>query len=504
MAKRKKKNAITLGILVLLLAALLGTYFWYDNDKKSKEKTEAQEKQTIDLAKVDAAQVESLHYVKGATDLTFLLTGEVWVEQNDQQRPMNQEHITAMLNAIKDLKADRLIMKSPENLSDYGLEQPQAILTATKKDKSTVTVKLGNKTTDSSGYYGMVNEDNTVYLLPTQMGSALQYDDQQMTALPEAPSITAENITHIAIDNRTGEDFELLNSEEEKLDNTGSNMSSWQFLKPYGEGYTADSSKISELQAKYTTFTYLNCVDYKGEDLKKYGLDDPAATVSVGYYVSSTQALPTPETDPDTGKEVTEKTIKEPYEYKLSIGNQDNEGNYYVKTQDSASVYTMASDSIDAMLKINAFDLVNTYILLPSIDHVDHITAQVGKTVYQMDIDHKTTADKDGKTENTATYTFNGKTADEGAFKSLYQQLIGITYDAETPGDVTAADTAPYLTLTYHIFGDNERTISAAFLPYDDNFYIVKKNGETRFFADKRAVEDIAKALSSFTGKAKE
>ncbi len=501
MAKRKKKNAITLGILVLLLAALLGTYFWYDNDKKNKEITETQEKQVIDLAKVDAAQVESLHYVKGATDLTFLLTGDVWVEQSDQRRPINQEHITAILNAIKDLKADRLIMKSPENLSDYGLEQPQAILTATKKDKSIVMVKLGNKTTDSSGYYGMVNEDNTVYLLPTQMGSALQYDDQQMTALPEAPSITAENITHIAIDNRTGEDFELLYREAEMLDNTGSNMSAWQLLKPYGEGYTADSSNISELQAKYTTFTYLNCVDYRGEDLKKYGLDDPAATVSVGYYVSRTEALPTPETDPDTGKEVTEKTIKKPYEYKLSIGNQDNEGNYYVKTQDSSSVYTMSSDTIDAMLQVDAFKLVNPYILIPSIDNVDHITAQVGKTVYQMDIDHKTTADKDGKEETTSTYTFHGKTVDEGAFKLLYQQLVGITYDAEAPGDVTAADTAPYLTITYHIFGDNERTISAAFLPYDDNFYIVKKNGDTRFFADKRAVEAITKALSSFTGK---
>jgi hypothetical protein len=494
MAKRKKKNAITLGFLALALIVLIGIYFWYDNYQKSKENTaDSDEEQTIDLAMVDTTQVDSIHYVKGDTDLTFILVNDVWVEQKDEERPINQEHITSILNAIKELKADRLIMESPEDLSDYGLEQPQAILTATMKDQSIVTVKIGDEATDSSGYYGLVNENSTVYLMPTELGAALQYNDLQMTALPETPSITAENITHIAIDNRTGEDYELLYSDEEKLDNTGSNMYAWQFIKPYGEGYTADSTKVSELQAKYTTFSYLTCVDYKGEDPGKYGLEDPASSLLVGYFVSRTEALPTPETDPDTGKEVTEKTYNDPYEYKIYIGNQDEEGNYYVRIEDSNAVYTMSSESVVSMLQIDAFSLLNPYILLPSLDNVDKVTVQVGDTTYHMGIDHKST---------TSTYTFNGKDSDEDTFKTLYQQLIGITYDSAIPSDISAGNETPYVTLTYHIFGDNERTISASFLPYDDNFYIVKKNNDTRFFADKRAVDDIAKALDSFTGKA--
>ena len=504
MAKGKKKNAITLGFLALALVVLIGIYFWYDNYQKSKENAESEEEQTIDLASVDSTQVDSLHYVKGDTDLTFVLKDDAWVEQNDEERPINQEHITSILSAIKELKADRLIMESPDNLSDYGLEQPQAVLTATMKDKSIVTVKIGNVTTDSSGYYGLVNEDNTVYLLPTELGSALQYNDMQMTALPESPSITAENITHIAIDNRSGDDYELLYSDEEKLDNTGSNMYAWQFVKPYGDGYTADSTKVSDLQANYTTFSYLSCVDYKGEDLSKYGLEDPAASLLIGYFISRTETLPTPETDPDTGKEVTEKTYNDPYEYKIYIGNQDEEGNYYVRIDGSNSVYTMSSDSVDTMLQVDAFSLVNPYILLPSLDNVDRVTVQVGDTTYQMYIDHKTTTDKDGNEATTSTYSFNGKESDEDAFKTLYQQLIGITYDSEIPSDVKVGSETPYITLTYHIFGDNERTVSASFLPYDDNFYIVKKNGDTRFFADKRAIDDIAKALSGFTGKAEE
>jgi hypothetical protein len=504
MAKRNKKNAITLSFLSLALIVLIGIYFWYDNYQKSKEKAETEKDQTIELATVDTTQIDSLHYVKGDTDLTFVLKEDVWVEQKDKERPINQEHITSILNAIKELKANRLIMESPDNLSDYGLEQPQTVLTVTMTDQSIVTVKIGNKTTDSSGYYGLVNENSTVYLLPTELGSALQYNDMQMTALPESPSITAENITHIAIDKRTGEDYELLYSDEERLDNTGSNMYAWQFLEPYGEGYTADSTKVSDLQANYTTFNYLNCVDYKGENLSKYGLEDPAASLLIGYFVSRTEALPTPETDSKTGEKVTEKTYKDPYVYKIYIGNQDEEGNYYVSIDGSDSVYTMSSDSVNSMLEVDAFRLLNPYILLPNLENVDQITAQVGNTTYQMGIDHKTTKGVDGKEETTSTYSFNGKKAEEDAFKKLYQQFIGVTYDSQIPSDVKVGSDAPYMTLTFHIFGENERTVSASFLPYDDNFYVVKKADETRFFADKRAIEDIAKALSSFTGNAQE
>lgn len=504
MAKGKRKNTIILVFLALVLVVLLGIYFWYDNNQKSKESIESEEEQSITLALVDTTQVESLHYVKGNTDLTFVSKDDVWIEQTEEERPINQERISTIFDAIKEIKANRLIIESPEDLSDYGLEQPQAVLRVKMKDQSVVTVKIGDKAMDSSGYYGLVNSDNIVYLLSTQLGSALQYNDMQMTALPEAPSITASNITHILIDNRTGEDYELLYSEEKQLDNTGSNMNAWRFLKPYGEGYTADTSKVSDLLENYTTFRYLNCVDYKGEDLARYGLEDPVSSLTIGYYESRTEALPTPETDPDTGEEITEKTYKDPYEYKIDIGDQDGEGNYYVKLGDSNAVYTMSSDTVDTILQLDSFGILNPHILIPSLEHVEKIEVQVGGTTYRMSIDHKTSTDSDGNKATSTTYTFNNKTSDEDAFKTLYQQLIGITYDAQIPNDVIVYNETPYLTLTYYLLGDNERTVSASFLPYDDNFYMVKKKDDTYFFVDKRSIDDITKALSSFTWKAKE
>jgi len=504
MAKRKKRNAITLVSLLLALIALIGVYFWYDNYKTAKEAEVEEPVTTIDLATIDTAALNSLHVVMQDADLNLVLQDEVWVSEADPERPINQDHVTSMLNAINDINADRIIMENPENLADYGLEAPAATVSVNLADGSVVTIKIGNKAGASEGYYGMVNEDGIVYLLPIEMGTAFQYTDLEMTSVAESPEITAENINYISIDIRDGEYYELKYSDEAKLDNTGSSMYSWEILKPYGSGYMADSSKVSEIQANYTSFNYTGCVDYQADDLSLYGLDQPAATITIGYYVERTEELEEAETDPETGEEITEKTYYDPYEYQVSIGNLTEEGEYYTKIDGSDAVYTIAASTIDPMLTIDVFSLMNPYVLIPNIDAVDHIEANIQGKVYTMDIEYTTTKNDDGEEETTGTYTFEGSEIEEDTFKELYQKIISATYDAECNESVAADSNTPYMTLTFHLFGEQERTLTASYLPYDDSFCLVRKDENNSFFVDKRVIEDIAAAITGFTGTATE
>ena len=497
MAKRKKRNAITLVSLLLALAALIGVYVWYSN-KPAKDNSDTATS-TIDLATVDTTKLSSLHYIKDDADITLVQKDDSWISQDEPDRPINQDYVKAILTAINDIKADRVIMEKPDNLADYGLAEPVASLQATMTDGTTVTVKIGNATSDSKGYYGMVNDDGKVYLLPVEMGSALQYNNTQMTAVITGPEITAANISHITITNRDGQDFDLNYIDDKSLDNTGNNLYSWNIIKPYGKGYTADSTKVSDLQSNYTTFTYTSCVDYKGEDLSKYGLDDPAASIYVGYYTTTTEALPTPETDPTTGESITEKTTYDNHDYKVFVGNKDADGNYYVRIDGSNAVYTISADSIDKMLQVDAFSILNPYVLIPNIDTVDKIVFDIAGTTYTMDIKRTAQKNSDGTDETVATYYYNGNEVKEDSFKSLYQQMISAQYDTEIKDTVSTDGVAPYMSMSFHIFGDNERTISASFLPYNDSFYIVQKDGETRFFVDKKKIDAIAAAVSQFT-----
>ena len=503
MAKRKKRNAITIVSLLLALAALIGVYVWFGNYKTASDNAEVTDS-TIDLVAVDTTQISSLHYVKDDADLTLVRKEGAWISEEDPERPMNQDYVQKMEDAIADIKAERIIMEKPDNLADYGLKEPTAYLQATMADGTAVTVQIGAVAGDNDGYYGLVNDDGIVYLLPSDTGVALKYNDTQMTAVAKDPSITAANINHISIENRDGEDYELKNTDDNKLDNSGSNLYSWEILKPYGEGYTADSTKITDVQSNYTSFSYQSCVDYKGEELSKYGLEDPVAIIALKYTVERTEKLEKAETDPDTGEEITEKTYQDPYEYKVYVGNLDEEGNYYVRVDGSNSVYTIAADTIDKMIKIDVFSLMNPYVLIPAIDNVDQIVMKCGETTDTMDIKYTTSTNDNGEDESVATYYYNDKKVDETAFKSLYQSMVSITYDNEITQDVKEESVTPYMTISYHIVGDNEQTVTASFLPYNDSFYIIKKADGAHFFADKRAVDSMVTEVSSFTGAMKE
>lgn len=499
MAKRKRRNAITLVSLLLALVVLIVVYIWYTN--RPVKSTTEETKSTIDLATIDTAKLSTLHYVKDDADIVLELKDNEWVSKNEPGRPMNQEYVKAILDAIKDIKADQVVMEKPENLADYGLAEPVATLEATTTDGTTVTIKIGDKAGESGGYYGMVNTDGIVYLMPIELGTALQYNNTQMTAVEVSPVITAANITQINITNRNGEDYELKYTDGGGLDASGNNSYPWQILKPYGGGISADTSKVQEIQSNYTSFKYISCVDYKGDDLSKYGLDNPVATIDLGYFETSTVALDKPVTDPQTGKQTSEQTINTDKEYKVFIGNKDADGNYYIREDGSNAVYTIDASTIDKMLKIDSFSLMNPYICLPNINMVDKIVYDINGTKYTMDIKHTTQKNADGKDETVATYYFNGNKVEEEAFKTLYQAMISAQYDAEVKGDVPAAGATPYMTLSFHLFGDNESTITASFLPFNDSFYLVQKDGATRFVADKRKIDAIAAAISSFTGK---
>ena len=83
----------------------------------------------------------------------------------------------------------------------------------------------------------------------------------------------------------------------------------------------------------------------------------------------------------------------------------------------------------------------------------------------------------------------------------MYQAMISTKYDTEMKDTVTTDGLTPYMTMSFHIFGDEERTITTSFLPYDDSFYLIQKDGGTRFLADKRLIETIANTVSQFTGE---
>lgn len=503
MAKRKKRNAVTLVLLLLALAVLFGVYFWYTN--KTKENEEQDATPAIDLVTIDTNQISSLHYIREDMDIVLVMQDDVWVSKEEPGRPIKQDNVEEILTAIADIKAERVISETAENLVDYGLDKPDSVLEVTLLDGSTITIKIGIELIHSLGYYGMVNDDGKVYQLPRVLGAALQHTNTEMTEVEDGPKVDAANITYISITNKNGTDYEIKKDTEKLYNNSGNNIYPWRLIKPYGEGYTADEAKIQEIQPYYTSIFFLECVDYKDDNLAKYGLDDPAAIVHVGHIATRTETLEKPELDPETNKLITEKTVSEPSEYKLYIGNKDEAGNYYVRLEGSKAVYTLSSTKVERMINVDVFNLINRYAVMPNIVDVDKIQAVVDGKTYDMEIKRRTEKDAEGKEKTVETFFFNGKEVEAKAFKSdLYQNMISAQYDAEIKKEINLDGVEPILSMNFHLFGEAEGTVSANFYPYDESFAIIQKPDGLTFFADKRRIDAIIEAITTFTGKKKE
>ncbi|HKL98369.1 MAG TPA: DUF4340 domain-containing protein, partial [Mobilitalea sp.] len=396
MSKRKKKNAITLIFLLLTLVLLIVFYIWYsgrdkvveENDGTAKQQEEgaAIEEASLNLATLDPTQIETLHFSNPELNLTLVRKEEIWKSEADPERPINQENVSKMLNILANVKALRLISEKPEDYGEYGLSEPSISVEAFQTDGNTLTLKVGDKAVGVEGYYGRVNEGEAVYLLATGFGTGFVYTDTEMTAVAKNPKITSDNIFHIEVMKKDGENFELLYDTENTIDGTGSGLFPWVILKPYEEGYAADSSKVAEVLPSFSTFDFIACVDYSGVNLDKYGLEDPTASILVEYYEYHTMTLETPETDPNTGGEITEKTYYEAKNIKIHVGSADDSGNYYVRLDGDNSVYTMPAEGVDGMLTVDPFKVISSFISLQNIESIDRVEIEIEGQLYTMEI----------------------------------------------------------------------------------------------------------------------
>ncbi|HWT74810.1 MAG TPA: DUF4340 domain-containing protein, partial [Mobilitalea sp.] len=408
MSKRKKKNAVTLLSLLFALVVLIGFYVWYSNRSSNSSATE-NPPDLLSLAKVDTTKVNTVHFTNQSADMTLVLDNKEWKSKDEPDRPINQNNVKNMLNLVSEVRAIKVVNEKPDNLADYGLATPVETLQVTQADGTTLSIKVGNEAATQNGYYAQVNDDSKVYLVATTYGNNLNYSVMDMTKVESGPTITAENITHLDIEQKNGNNLDVENNQNNGLDNSGAGMYSWVMNKPYDGEYTADSSKISELLKKYAAFNFTSCVDYNAKDLSKYGLSELGASIYVGYNETSTQKLDKPEKDPTTGQDVTEKTVYTPNEFKIFIGNKDDTGdNYYVRKDGSNAVYTMSTSDVDPMLTYNSFDLLNKFVIIPNITTLNKVDINIGGKSSTMEVTRKTVKDKDGKDTTESTYYHNG------------------------------------------------------------------------------------------------
>ena len=189
---QKKTLVLLLGILVglgILLAVVSAV-------KRSSAQREAEEAAAQDAASViteTEAAYSSLTYDNGSATLSFHLDeAGKWVWSDDPEFPLDDSTIQSILTLLTNLKPQQTITEG-DTLEAYGLDQPFATLTAAKPDGGTLTISLGNTTTDGNSYYMLMNEqESPVYIISNSLYTEMSKTIYDMCDLPELPQLTAD------------------------------------------------------------------------------------------------------------------------------------------------------------------------------------------------------------------------------------------------------------------------------------------------------------------------
>ncbi|WMJ89649.1 DUF4340 domain-containing protein [Anaerocolumna sp. MB42-C2] len=517
MAGSKKKKNLTLIVLLIAMILMIAACFSLIKykDKKAANSSEDSTKETETIAKVDEDTIQTIYFKNKDNEMT-LVKGEDgnWKSSEDEAFPVNQTNAGNMAKAFTDIASSRTITEGVDKLSDFGLDKPAITATATAKDGTKTTITLGNEVPISGGYYGTLNGEKKVYVLTAALYNNFNYTLEKMTAVESIPSITATNITHLTVLNKDKPGFEISYDGSKAADFAG--LTQWSMKQPYKTTIPADTDAVNTLLGNYSSMSFTSCVDYNAVDLSKYGLEDPAASVSLEYFEEYTKDKATADdkastetADSNTKDAKEEEKTKINYTLDLLIGSKDADGNYYVKTKDSKAVNIMSADAVDKLITIDAYSNVDHYVNLVNLDSINQLDINFDGKTYTLSAekaedtkeDTQTKDDTqsgDSKKKEDTNYYFNGTKVGEDDFKSLYQTIISPTTERDIPKEYFTSNTdqKPVMTLTYHQTDGNK--IEIQYKPYDDSYYVVNTNGLEYFLTDLRKVNDIKTALVNF------
>lgn len=440
-----------------------------------------------------------------------------------------------MLGNISNLLADKIVVEEAEDLDEYGLDKPTLVVTVTSDDNTKVELTIGDSLGVGSGYYAKLADKNTVYAVSEGIYSAFNHTQTEMISIEEFPVITTTNITNISV---TKDNNPIFKADYDQSAADAGEYNAWNISKPYKTIQKGNPTNFDSYFESYSSVSLSECVDYKGSDLSKYGLDNPSATIDLSYYTETTENSANMEEDSvstdmtsdtsttstsgeeaSTNEEKQEATtVRTDHKVKILVGDKNDDGEYYIQVKADGreyenAVYTIATSAIDAMLDINPYDYVNNLVQLVDITSLDHLTVQANGKTYTLAVtpnpDKKTeTKDEADDSQDSVSsdevsdslYYYNGNKVEEKEFKNLYQDLIGITTVGEIKKEVS--DSTPVYEFDFTRNSDSLEELHVSYLPYDGvNFYRVSINGEENFLVEKAAVDKIIKELTEFTSK---
>ena len=494
----KNKKGLIVGIIILVL--LLGAYFllrYLNLDEEDTEEEDAAET----VFEIDADDISNIQIVSGENTFDFSHGDDKWNYVEDDKFPLSESAILDKVSSLTSVSSMRTI-EDPDNLADFGLENPEVTATVTDTDGNETELALGATNDAVSGCYMSMNGDTSkIYLVDTTLKTNLEFDLSDIAEKEDIPSITGSTITSVTIQKPEG---------TAKLFQDSGSETGWTFEDTDGSSVPADSSLVSTYTGNFSALAWTDYVTYDLNNLGAYGLENPTV-ITVDYQQEEEADGSDTESSDDSAEETADDSTKDDTEEDstvtvdkqmvMLVGSQTEDGNYYYgKLQDNSCIYTIGSSTIQNITDMKKADFLSTKVADYSFADLDTVTFTRNGETYVASKETVESEDEDGETTEETKYLINDKEIETTDFNSFYNLITAMTWQSQDENAQPSGE--PDLSVNFYKEGGTNVTVD--YYSYDTNFYLVIDSKGNHSLVNKMDVRELLEKFDSTMEELKE
>ena len=515
------KKSTKLVSAVVVLAVLGGVYVGLNTYVTKEESTESssEEESKTEVYSVKTDDIKSLEFIIDKKDTVFEKKDDSWVKKDETAFPVNQTTLDSAASALEKVEADR-VLENVDDLTEYGLDSPSNSVTVTTDD-GTTKFNIGDENTSTNQYYiAKDDEDSTVYVVSSSTVTPFMnslYDYAQGEDFPTIDSSTVKKV-------------QVSQDEDSYILEENSDGATWDVSTDGSDKETADTTAAGNVTSGLGSLAYDQFVDYNAEDLSKYGLDKPYATITVDYQEEvENDSSDESESDSEASESVTEddtdstedtsgdgidstasddgssgdsseseaaadssddgdstETTTVDKQLVIYVGDNADDGSRYV-TIDNKQVYTMSTDTLSAIIDKKASDLWSLIVNYQSVKTLDQLQVTYAGDTHTVNVSRETSTDDDGNETETTTYKLDENEIDSTTFTTFYNKLVNMAGQKRLTESYTPAADAE-MKVVFTDTDNNQTTVT--FYSYDTNYYAAVVDNKV-FLVNKMTVKEM-------------
>jgi len=431
-------------IILLLLAIPLGWYAYRDSLKGPVDDSPKRDK----VFAVEADKIDELEIKSESGDRTTLRRkGSDWEVVQPIAAPADQAAVSGITSNLSSVEIQRVIDENAADLKEFGLSEPR-VEVGFKANGKQFRLQLGQKTPSGTDVYAKLADAKKVFLVPSFLDSTFNHGtfdlrDKSVLKLDREKIDTVEMTAGgrtIRVEKKNGE---------------------WQIAEPsLGR---AEFGAVDGLVSRIST-VQMKSIVADSSDLKKFGLDKPAATVRLGS--GSSQAT-------------------------LLVGGPAETGTVYAKDFSRPAVFTIESTLLDDLKKDGSEYRQKDLFDARSFNTTRLEIVRNGQTTV---FEKTKVKDKDGKEQEKWRQTAPAaKDVDAAKIEALISAATGARATGFVDSTAKTGLDKPELSLTFKY--DEGKEEHVAFARTKDGAYASRTGSPGAAKVDASVIDAIIKAL---------